>query len=263
MQGSETCTDSYLLAAKNNHFSLRSVIIAAKESVIHDRVNIVRLVQYLVNEANWESGIRETQLDSATVIEALSRNVEKDNEIQPSATFHSYHAPVPRKPDLPAAKHLAHITSGLLTTEDAEASVAAATADVDSLLGSTNESQMAPFCCRIGHRLQPARITQGATRRPNRRCKQEELAAQLAQMAGQLCRNAEHVSGALAVGQGAAHGGREGWRRHGCDAGARTAARSPREGTQNDMSDDIERRRCCDCVFGHHSRGDGRRSLAS
>ncbi|KAH9158609.1 hypothetical protein EDB89DRAFT_2199696 [Lactarius sanguifluus] len=63
---------------------------------------------------------------------------------------------VPRKPDLPRVRRLvqsSHITSGLLTLEDAEAS--AATADVDLLLGST--------------------------------ALQEELAAQPALMTGQLC----------------------------------------------------------------------------
>ncbi|KAH9069850.1 hypothetical protein EDB83DRAFT_2371514, partial [Lactarius deliciosus] len=45
--------------------------------------------------------------------------------------------------DLPTVQHLApplHVTSGLLTTEDAETSVAAAAVDVDLLLGSADES---------------------------------------------------------------------------------------------------------------------------
>ncbi|KAF8268211.1 hypothetical protein EI94DRAFT_1728377 [Lactarius quietus] len=85
--------------------------------------------------------------------------------------------PATRKPDLPVDQRLApptHVTSGPLTSDDADASAAAA--DVDMLLGSANESD-------------------------NSTALQEELAMQLAQMAGQLRRNAEHFSGALAADQ--------------------------------------------------------------
>ncbi|KAH9174122.1 hypothetical protein EDB89DRAFT_1904832 [Lactarius sanguifluus] len=49
---------------------------------------------------------------------------------------------VTRKPDLPTVQRLAppsHVTSGVLTTEDAEASAAAAAADVDLLRGSADK----------------------------------------------------------------------------------------------------------------------------
>jgi len=106
--------------------------------------------------------------------------------------------------DLPAVQRLAppsHVTSSLLT-EDAEASAvaAAAAADVDLLLGSTDESD-GPF-------LPPDRTPSGGDAASasallqHGTALQEELAAQLAQMAGQLRRNAEHFSGALVADQG-------------------------------------------------------------
>ncbi|KAH9054283.1 hypothetical protein EDB87DRAFT_1580489 [Lactarius vividus] len=93
-----------------------------------------------------------------------------------------------------------HVTSGLLTTEDAEASVATA-ADVYILLGSIDESD-GPFL--LPDRTQPTPITQGATRRLHSVALQEELAAQLAQMAAQLgrtrrCCPAEKVGAILDV----------------------------------------------------------------
>ena len=108
-----------------------------------------------------------------------------------------------RKPDLLAVQRLAppsHVTSGLLTTEDPETSAAAAVADVDMLLGSLDESDR-PL-------LPPDRTPSGgdaasASSLPQRSTAlQEELAAQLAQMAGQLRRNVEHFSGALVTDQG-------------------------------------------------------------
>ncbi len=108
-----------------------------------------------------------------------------------------------RKPDLLAVQRLAppsHVTSSLLTTEDAEASAAAAAADVDLLLGSADESD-----CTF---LPPDRTPSGGDAASasallqHSTALQEELAAQLAQMAGQLRRNAEHFSGALAADQG-------------------------------------------------------------
>ncbi|KAH9022900.1 hypothetical protein EDB85DRAFT_2185258 [Lactarius pseudohatsudake] len=114
---------------------------------------------------------------------------------------------VPPKPDLPTVQRLAqssHVTSRLLNTEDVEAPVAAA--DADLLLGSTDES-VRPF-------LPPDRTpsttgthsTGGDTASEpvllqRRTSLQVELAVQPAQMAGQLRRNAEHVSGALAAGE--------------------------------------------------------------
>ncbi|KAH9166954.1 hypothetical protein EDB89DRAFT_173338 [Lactarius sanguifluus] len=116
---------------------------------------------------------------------------------------------VPPKPDLPTVQRLAqssHVTSGLLNTEDVEASVAAAAADADVLLGLTDESGR-PF-------LPPDRTpstagahnTGGDTASESALLQhstalQEELEWQPAQMAGQLRRNAEHVSGALAAGE--------------------------------------------------------------
>ena len=115
--------------------------------------------------------------------------------------------PTTRNSDLPTVQRLAppsHVTSSLLTTteEDAEASTTAA--DVDLLLGSTDDSD-GPF-------LQPDRTTPTGTRsssgdasttllQQNSTALQEELAAQLVQMASQLRRNAEHFSGALVADQ--------------------------------------------------------------
>jgi hypothetical protein len=108
-----------------------------------------------------------------------------------------------RKLDLPAVQRLAppsQVTSGLLTTEDAEASAAAAAADVDLLLGSADESD-GPF-------LPPDRMPSGGDAASasallqHSTALQEELAEQLAQMAGQLRRNAEHFSSALVADQG-------------------------------------------------------------
>ncbi|KAH9174050.1 hypothetical protein EDB89DRAFT_2228344 [Lactarius sanguifluus] len=116
---------------------------------------------------------------------------------------------VPPKPDLPTVQCFAqssHVTSGLLNTEDVEVSVAAAAADADLLLGSTDKSDR-PF-------LPPDRTPSTAGTRDtggdtasesallqHSTALQVELAAQPAQMAGQLRRNAEHVSGALAAGE--------------------------------------------------------------
>ena len=112
--------------------------------------------------------------------------------------------PTTRKPDLSSVQRLAppsHVTSGPLTSDDTETSVAAA-ADVDLLLGSADESDV-PY-------LQPAPApdrtpsTAGdidSALLQNSTALQEELAAQLAQMAGQLRRNAEHFSGALVADQ--------------------------------------------------------------
>ena len=115
--------------------------------------------------------------------------------------------PTTRNPNLPSVQRLAppsHVTTGPLTSDDTETSVAAA-ADVDLLLGSADESDV-PY-------LQPAPVpdrTPSATTGggdtdsallQNSTALQEELAAQLAQMAGQLRRNAEHFSGALVADQ--------------------------------------------------------------
>ncbi len=112
---------------------------------------------------------------------------------------------VTREPDLLAVQRLAPpplVTSGLLTTQDTEASeaAAAAAADVDLLLGSADESD--------GTFLPPDRTPSGGDAASasvllqHSTALQEELAMQLAQMAGQLRRNAEHFSGVLAADQG-------------------------------------------------------------
>ncbi|KAH9021404.1 hypothetical protein EDB84DRAFT_1580857 [Lactarius hengduanensis] len=104
-----------------------------------------------------------------------------------------------REPDLPTVQCLAspsHVASRPLTTEDEEASAAAAAVDVDLFLGSTDESH-GPF-------LPPDRTTSttGTNNTGGDTALQERLAAPLVQMAGQLRRNTERVSGALAAGQG-------------------------------------------------------------
>ncbi|KAI9450306.1 hypothetical protein BJY52DRAFT_1303286 [Lactarius psammicola] len=235
--------------------------MTVKEQVVHDRVNLVRLVRRLdksVNEADWGTGRSWTQwLKSERVLQQLKHarkllgNVELDNAIQPSAklgkrladirglldrldasmlSVNERVAPEPshlepflptvprpspsviRKPDLPAVQRLAppsHVTTGLLTTEDAETSAAAvaAAADVDLLLGSADESDslFLPPPDRTpsttgtrtgGDAASASALLQHST------ALQEELTAQLAQMAGQLRRNAEHFSGALVADQG-------------------------------------------------------------
>jgi len=233
--------------------------MTVKEEVVHDRVNLVRLMRRLdksVNEADWGTGRNWTLwLKSESVLQQLKHarkllgNVELDNEIQPSAKLGKRLAdirsmldrldafmlsvnervapepsrlepflptvprplpPTTRKPDLPTVQRLtppSHVTSSLLTTEE-DAETSAAAADVGLLLGSTDESDR-PF-------LQPDRTTPTLTRssssgtgvdasaallQQNSTALQEELAAQLAQMAGQLRRNAEHFSGALVADQ--------------------------------------------------------------
>ncbi|KAH9069753.1 hypothetical protein EDB83DRAFT_2674117 [Lactarius deliciosus] len=95
---------------------------------------------------------------------------------------------VPPKPDLPT---------------DAEASVAAAAADADLLLGESDGPFLPPDRTPStagthntgGDTASESALPQHST------ALQEELAAQPAQMAGQIRRNAEHVSGALAAGE--------------------------------------------------------------
>ncbi|KAH9041494.1 hypothetical protein EDB83DRAFT_2677579 [Lactarius deliciosus] len=229
--------------------------MTVKEQVVHDRVNLVRLVRRLdksVNEADWGTERSWTQwLKSERVLQQLKYarkllgNVELDNQIQPSVklgkrlvdirglldrldasmlSVNGRVAPEPsrlepflptvprpspsvtRKPDLPTVQRLAppsHVTSSLLTTEDTEASAAA---DVDLLLGSADES--AAFLppdrtpSTIGARDTGGDAASSSALLQNSTALQEELAAQLVQMAGQLRRNAEHFSGALAADQG-------------------------------------------------------------
>ena len=119
-----------------------------------------------------------------------------------------------RKPDLLAVQRLAppsHVTSGFLTTDDAEASAPenAAAADVDLLLGSADESD-GPFLPPLDRTPSVGDGSSSSSALPQHgTALQEELAAQLAQMAGQLRRNAEHFSGALAADQGVLRGAEE------------------------------------------------------
>ncbi|KAH9011486.1 hypothetical protein EDB84DRAFT_1569715 [Lactarius hengduanensis] len=107
---------------------------------------------------------------------------------------------VTRKLDLPTVQRLAppsHITSGVLTTEDAETSAAAAAADVDLLRDSADEPGTFPPPDRTpsttdGHTMGDAASASAVPQ--HSMALQEELAAQLAHMAGQLRRNAEHFS---------------------------------------------------------------------
>ena len=117
--------------------------------------------------------------------------------------------PTTRNPNLPSVQRLAppsHVTTGPLTSDDTETSVAA-TADVDLLLGSADESDvpyLQPAPAPAPDRTPSATAGGGDTDSAllqNSTALQEELAAQLAQMAGQLRRNAEHFSGALVADQ--------------------------------------------------------------
>ncbi|KAH9161881.1 hypothetical protein EDB89DRAFT_2080213 [Lactarius sanguifluus] len=97
---------------------------------------------------------------------------------------------VTRKPDLPTVQRLAppsHVTSGVLTTEDAEASAAAAAADVDLLRGSADEP---------GTFLPPDRTpsTTGGRTMSDAASASAVLQKELAHVVGQLRRNAEHFS---------------------------------------------------------------------
>lgn len=113
--------------------------------------------------------------------------------------------PTTRKPDLPSVQRLAppsHVTTGPLTTpDDTETSAA----DVDLLLGSADESDVTylrPAPASAPDRTPSATgDADSALLLQNSTALQEELAAQLAQMAGQLRRNAEHFSGALVKDQ--------------------------------------------------------------
>ncbi|KAI9431058.1 hypothetical protein H4582DRAFT_1334243 [Lactarius indigo] len=135
-------------------------------------------------------------------------------------------------------------------------------------------TSLTPFCCRIGRGLQLARATLEATRRLHLR----------RYVTAQRCRGSERRWQASCGGTWSTSPAR--WQRttgyfashrrgeNGCEpgrdeAGAHVHAGSLRKGTRGDVSDNDERRRRRDCVFGHvfchpvHMRGDGRRPLAS
>ncbi|KAH9174111.1 hypothetical protein EDB89DRAFT_1954936 [Lactarius sanguifluus] len=133
--------------------------------------------------------------DSSGSASRTSRVIPESSRIEPFLPTVSRPSPsVTRKPDLPTVQRLAppsHVTSGVLTTEDAEASAAAAAADVNLLRDSADVP---------GTFLPPDRTpstTGGRTMGDAASASevlQEELAAQLAHVAGQLRRNAEHFS---------------------------------------------------------------------
>ncbi|KAH8993510.1 hypothetical protein EDB92DRAFT_1944642 [Lactarius akahatsu] len=191
--------------------------MAFKESVIYDRVNVVRLVRHLdksINEADWDTEGSSTKLvkhlaDIRGLLDRLDVYMLSVNG--PSLlTVPCPSLSIPRKPDQRTVQRFAkpsHVTSELLTTDDVEASVAAAAADVDLHLGSTDESDdlfllpdRTPSTTGAhnagGDTASESALLQHST------ALQEELAAQPAQMAGQLRRNVEHVSGTLVADQG-------------------------------------------------------------
>ncbi|KAH9031023.1 hypothetical protein EDB85DRAFT_2146368 [Lactarius pseudohatsudake] len=180
--------------------------MTVKKWVVRDRINLVRLKQWLKLESVLQ------QLKHAR---KLPGNVELDDEIQPSiasrtsvalgasmlpvnelVTHEPSHLepflptvprpPPPVKPDLPSVQRLAppsYVASGLLTTEDAEASAAAAAADVDLLLGSADESTT----------FLPSRIER------TRHCTAGGAGGAASR---QLRRNMEHFSGTPAADEG-------------------------------------------------------------
>ncbi|KAH9168286.1 hypothetical protein EDB89DRAFT_2231941 [Lactarius sanguifluus] len=136
--------------------------MAAKEQVVHDRVNlrVVRLARRLdksVNEANWLNaqkarkrlgGIRDLLDRLGAYMPSANEQVAPEPsrlELFLPAVLHLSPS-VTRKPDLLTIQRPAlpsPVTSGLLTTEDAEAFAAAAAADVDLLLGSADDESRA------------------------------------------------------------------------------------------------------------------------
>ncbi|KAH8995245.1 hypothetical protein EDB86DRAFT_1184782 [Lactarius hatsudake] len=139
--------------------------------------------------------------------------------------------------------------------------------DVDPEICSPWLWPTSPLFRRIGRRPRPAHATQGGDAGP--------ASALLAGGAGGAASPngglaaAEHFSGMQGGGPGgAARGGVDGGREPG-GGKAGVGAGAPREGTRNDVSDDIKRRHRRDYVFNHvlchsiHMRGGGRRPLAS
>ncbi|KAH9026554.1 hypothetical protein EDB84DRAFT_1579764 [Lactarius hengduanensis] len=118
--------------------------------------------------------------------------------------------------------------------------------DVDLLLGSADESRAFLPPDRTPSTTSARNTVGDAGPAP------ALLQKELAHLAGQVRRNAEHFSGALGADQGVLRAAEEGGREPGGDeAGVGAGAGSPREDTRNDVSDDIERHRRRDCVFDH------------
>ncbi|KAH9973953.1 hypothetical protein BJV74DRAFT_863904 [Russula compacta] len=221
------------------------------KQILHDRVNLVRLVRRLeksVNLSDWGSEQNtllwlrsEGLLQQLKHARKLLSRVEFYNESQPSAKLRrrltdirslldkldssmlsvnervvpkpphvepllptlSFPTSSARKVDLPVAQRLAppsDITSGPLRESEQTA------ADVNLLLGSAEEeSSQLP----LEPALDVADATSAQAFLPHSTALQEELSAQLAQMAGQLRRNAEHFSNALAADQAVLHNAEE------------------------------------------------------
>ncbi|KAH9166270.1 hypothetical protein EDB89DRAFT_227304 [Lactarius sanguifluus] len=132
-------------------------------------------------------------LEDFNISQLLPRDASSREALRPKTLL-------AQTPDLPTFQHLAPsllFTSGLLTTEDAETSVTAAA--VDPLLGSADESDafLPPDRTRSTTSAQ-----HGGRRGICIYVAAEQHGAQLAQMAGQLRRNAEYFSGALAADYG-------------------------------------------------------------
>lgn len=153
----------------------------------------------------------------------LQRVVPKPPHVEPLLPTLSFPTSSARKVDLPIAQRLAplsDITSGPLRESEQTA------ADVNLLLGSAEEeSSQLPTEPALGvgaasTTLPPPQIpappsasaadaTSAQGLLPHSTALQEELSAQLAQMAGQLRRNAEHFSNALAADQAVLHNAEE------------------------------------------------------
>ncbi|KAH9953513.1 hypothetical protein BGW80DRAFT_1409680, partial [Lactifluus volemus] len=214
------------------------------EQILHDRVNLVRLVRRLeksVNESDWESERNITLwLKSQGILQQLKHarkllsGVELYNETQPSATLkrrlddirglldkldafmlsvNKDHpeitssrpfldaVPLPplsaRKADLPVFQRIAPTSD---VTSGPNADVFRSTEEESSLLplephSTLQLSRPVPLSSTTADGTPTQALLQ------HRTVLQEELSAQLAQMAGQLRRNAEHFSSALAADQ--------------------------------------------------------------
>ncbi|KAH9031030.1 hypothetical protein EDB85DRAFT_1891323 [Lactarius pseudohatsudake] len=155
--------------------------MTVREQVVPTGLTSSALCDVSTNPSTRPTGVRDAArmqwLKSERVLQHVRKllgNVEPDDEIQPSLVTHEpsqlepFLPTVPRPPppvklDLPTVQRLAprsYVASGLLTTEDAEASAAAAAADVDLLLGSADDSTTF-LPSQIERSPQPARTTRG------------------------------------------------------------------------------------------------------
>ncbi|KAA1475078.1 hypothetical protein DENSPDRAFT_841805 [Dentipellis sp. KUC8613] len=204
--------------------------LQSHEQVHHDRINLARLVRRLektVETAKWVHGQeRDTFIKAQSMSEKLKfarkllKNVEFYDEMEVSSDFRVRHAelrktidrlenvvenvkariapddddesrPEPILPTIPLPP-LSARTLEQPASEPADTPVDTAAPEADLLLGPADEAPPPPTL--------PA--TKPASASPafiqNSAALQDELAGQLAQMAGQLRRNAEHFSSSLA-----------------------------------------------------------------